>query len=794
VVETTQTRPARGPSAEQDRATPARLRSPSWRARFDETPADVSSPSADLRLTAALLAVMVALSVALVGLISGAAWWWQLMLAYVVVLGVAAGSRALRLPRALAPVLSIVALLFLVTALFAPQTALLGVIPTPATVSDFAELIARARVSFYNQGVPADPLPEFLFLIVSVGGVIAWVSDLVAVVLRRPALVGVVVVAALLAPASLLDGGISPLAIILCLAAYLLLLRVDVRARRGTGGELAASLSIAAGAIVVALVIGTTAPGFQQVGRQAIPASGVLFGQGVSTLVDLGSDLRRPVPVAVIDYTTSASSPGYLQMTTLDAFSGEVWRHTRSQSTFFSSSTSIDEVPGLGKDVKTSKVVTDVQVHNMTSRWLPAPYPVANVQGLDGSWAWERNDLTISGLTATTVDQQYTVTSRAVKPTAKQLRSAGTDYPKSVQDDLAVPRDAPGIIRATALSVTAGATTPYDMAVALQSYFHDGDFRYSLDAPKDGGYDNDTAGTIATFLQKKAGYCVHFAAAMTFMARELGIPARIAVGYLPGNVTASSGSTTQYQVTSDDLHAWPELYFPGVGWIPFEPTVGRGSIPDYSASTASTPVPTDTSSAGAAAGARRVLPTDQPLGDDSAAGSPTAAFSSSSSIAAVALIIVALLMAPAVLRRRMRTKRLATLRQGGGTASMAWAELRGSVLDLGLAAPPTETPRAFAERLRATWQDAAGSSPDAEAREAASVAVAELVDAVEQERFGPPGGAWADPALADDVVTVVSALAATAGLARRVRAVLVPVSLLEGRLRAADRAGAGARA
>jgi hypothetical protein len=281
---------------------------------------------------------------------------------------------------------------------------------------------------------------------------------------------------------------------------------------------------------------------------------------------------------------------------------------------------------------------------------------------------------------------------------------------------------------------------------------------------------------------------------MTFMARELGIPARIAVGYLPGNVTASSGSTTQYQVTSDDLHAWPELYFPGVGWMPFEPTVGRGTIPDYSATTASTPVPTDTSSAGAAAGARRVLPTDQPLGDDSAAGSPTAAFSSSSSIAAVALVIVALLMAPAVLRRRMRTKRLATLRQGGGTASMAWAELRGSVLDLGLAAPPTETPRAFAERLRATWQDAAGSSPDAAAREAASVAIAELVDAVEQERFGPSGGAWADPALADDVVTVVSALAATAGLARRVRAVLVPVSLLEGRLRAADRTGAGVRA
>lgn len=761
------------------------------RARFDDAPA-VSPRLAGLRLSGALLALMVALAVALIGLISGAQWWWELLLAFVVVLGVAAGCRALALPRALAPVLALVALVLLVTALFAPHTAIFGVVPTPSTVSEFVDLVTRARVSFYNQGVPADPLPEFLFLLVAVGGVIAWTSDLIAVVLHKPALVGIVVVAALLAPASLLDGGISPMALILCLAAYLLLLRVDVRTRRGTGGEIAASLSIAAGAIVVALVIGTTAPGFQQVGRQAIPASGVLFGQGVSPLVDLGSDLRRPVPVTVIDYTTSSSSPGYLQMTTLDAFSGEVWRHTRSQSTFFSSSTAIGKVPGLSKDVKTSKVVTDVQVHNMTSRWLPAPYPVATVEGLDGSWAWERNDLTISGLTATTVDQQYTVTTRSVRPTAKQLRSAGTDYPQSVQDDLTVPRDAPAVIRATALSVTAGATTPYDMAVALQSYFHDGDFRYSLDAPKDGGYDSDTPGTIATFLEQKAGYCVHFAAAMTFMARELGIPARIAVGYLPGDVTGSSGSTTQYQVTSDDLHAWPELYFPGVGWTPFEPTVGRGTIPDYSTSAAATPVPTDTSSAGAAGGARRVLPTDQPIGNDSAAGATTAAFSSSSSVAAVALIIVALLLTPAVLRRRMRTRRLATLRQGGGTASLAWAELRSSVLDLGLAAPPTETPRSFAERVRSTWQEAAGSAPDAEAREAASLA--ELVDAIEQERFGPPGGRWADPALADDVVAVVSALAATAGLARRVRAVIVPVSLLEGRLRAPDAARAGARA
>lgn len=739
---------------------------------------------ADIRMSGALLVLMTVLSIALIGLISGATWWWQLMVAVIVALGVPAGCRALGLPRPLAPVLSLVGLALVLTAMFAPQSAVLGFLPTPSTVSEFGDLVARSRASVYNQGVPAEPLPEFLFLIATAGGGIAWACDLVGIVLRKPALVGLVVAAALITPAALLDDGISPMALVLCLLAYLLVLRVDVRARRGSGAEIATSLSIAAGSVVVALVIGTTAPGFQQIGRQSIPAAGVLFGQGVNTLIDLGADLRRPAPVAVIDYSTTASSPGYLQMTTLDAFSGEVWRHSRSKSTFFSESTSLGAVPGLSKDVKTSKVTSVVQVHNMTSQWLPAPYPVSKVEGLAGSWAWERDDLTISGLTTTTADQQYTLTSRAVEPTAKQLRAAGISYPDSVQDDLRVPADAPAIIRRTALSVTAGATTPYDMAIALQSYFHDGEFRYSLDAPKNGGYDGDTPGTIATFLKQKSGYCVHFAAAMTLMARELGIPARIGVGYLPGAQTGSSGSTTTYQVTSDDLHAWPELYFPGVGWVQFEPTVGRGTVPDYSSGAAAPAAAAGTPTSGATSGARNPLPSDRPVSQGGGSGTTTAPFSSSSSVAAVALLIVAVALAPAVVRRRMRARRLAVLRQGGGKASVAWTELRASALDLGIAVPPTETPRSFAERLRRTWEDPPGGAPDAQRREAATAAVAELVGAVEQERFGPPDGRWADPALADGLLTVVGALSAAAGLARRARALLVPVSLFEGRLRA----------
>ena len=762
---------------------------PSWRGGDPTDDATITSSRAgragDLRLGLALLGVMVALTIALGGLISGAQWWLELILTSVVVLGVATACRLARLPRAVAPIAAFLALLFLVTALFAPGAALFGFIPLPDTFVEFAQLMRQARISFYSQGVPADPLPEFLFLLVASGGAIAFAADLLAVVLRRPAVVGILIVAALSAPAALLNGGISPLALVLCLVAYLLLLRADVLTTRSSAPETGASVAIAAGAIVVAVVIGTTAPGFQQIGRQAIPAAGVQFGEGVSPLIDLGADLRRPLPVTVINYTTTDPTPGYLQMTTLDMFSGAIWRHMRSTTTFFTSSTSISRVPGLSDTVKSSAVTTDVQIHNMTSDWLPAPYPVSRVTGLDGSWGWEQKDLTISGFTSTTVNQHYTVVSRELQPTARQLRSAGTDYPESVLNDLLVPSGSPSIIATTARRVTAGAATPYDKAVALQAYFHDGQFRYSLTAPKDGGYDGDTPGTIATFLEKKSGYCVHFAAAMTFMARELGIPARIAVGYLPGTQTGVAGSKATYSVSSDDLHAWPELYFPGIGWVPFEPTVGRGTVPDYQSSPTTTAAPDSTATSTAAAGKSLKLNTDVPASTGVIDDPATTAISSGTSVAAIALVVLALLLAPAIVRRRIRARRLTSVRDGGGQVRTAWMELRASCIDLGLAVPPTETPRVFAERLRRTWEQAPPGASGATARAAASDALHELIDAVERDRFAPGTGGYADPRLADEVATVVAALAATAGWARRARAMVAPASLFERRTRSA---------
>ena len=107
-----------------------------------------------------------------------------------------------------------------------------------------------------------------------------------------------------------------------------------------------------------------------------------------------------------------------------------------------------------------------------------------------------------------------------------------------------------------------------------------------------GGYDGNGLSVLADFLTLKSGYCIHFASAMAVMARLEGIPSRIAVGYAPGRSTGATvavpgqGPLPEYEVDARDAHAWPELYFQGVGWVPFEPTPSRGVVPAYAAEAA----------------------------------------------------------------------------------------------------------------------------------------------------------------------------------------------------------------
>jgi hypothetical protein len=124
-------------------------------------------------------------------------------------------------------------------------------------------------------------------------------------------------------------------------------------------------------------------------------------------------------------------------------------------------------------------------------------------------------------------------------------------------------------VRNTAQAITAGAGTPYDRAHALEQFFLDPaqGFHYSLDV--DLGADAQSQNAITQFLKNRTGFCVQFASSFTAMARAVGLPARVAVGYTPGRYDSISGL---YRVTSEDAHAWGEVWLAGLGWTRFEPT------------------------------------------------------------------------------------------------------------------------------------------------------------------------------------------------------------------------------
>ena len=132
----------------------------------------------------------------------------------------------------------------------------------------------------------------------------------------------------------------------------------------------------------------------------------------------------------------------------------------------------------------------------------------------------------------------------------------------------------------------AGDDSDYDKVLAIQQHFHSDGFHYSTDVDV-----ADDADALLTFLtQTKAGFCQQYATAMAVMVRELGLPARVAVGYQAGTLQDDG----RYLVQTEDAHAWVEVFFEGYGWLQFEPTPGHGTHPNADPGTYLNPVKSST--------------------------------------------------------------------------------------------------------------------------------------------------------------------------------------------------------
>lgn len=765
---------------------------------MDPDPAPLSRAQR-LALTTASFLLLAVAAMALGPLLSGSGWWWLCAFIAAGTLYAGFGLRAVRTPPSLVPVLELGVLLLLLTLLFGGGTSIALIIPTQGTFETFGELMVGAQRTIEQQSVPALTVPPLSFALALGVGVLAVVVDILVQTVRMPALAAAPALVPILIPGFIIEAGAELPTLVLTAAAYLLLLRVDVRVRRrarlamgedpagrSTGqaatviapkrvpivSTLGASLGLAAVGLLAASVLAASTPSISTSLLLGSPSQGTLFARGVSPFIDLGRDLRRPEPRPAFHYLARDGDRPYFTLLSLDKFEGEVWGATERA---VDGDNTVDAMPrpeGLSSRVETSEHPIDVTIDEVRTTWLPVPYPTAAIEGLDGSWFWDDGTLTVRSVDTNTGGQRYRVTRLDVEPTPGQLRTAD-DAPEEFAPFLQLPDDLPQIIVDTATTLTSGMPSKYDAAVAIQAYLRGVEFDYSTEAPVEEGYDGGGFDVIAKFLETKAGYCVHFASTMAVLAREVGIPARISIGYTQGSPTEERIDGVQrIEVDSHDLHAWPELYFEGVGWVPFEPTPGRGTVPDYSRPNAGEEqgpnVPNPAAATPGASG-RPDLDPDRGL-----AGQEGGAFGAAGDLwlrgGAALLVALVLLVTPAAFRMSQRLTRLGRMRRGERAADAAWDELVATARDLGGGGGEAETPRAFAGRM--------GARPAFEGDAAARAALLRLRDAVERERYGPAGRTLG-PGIAEDLLTTRAALLADASGAERVRATLMPRSLFD---------------
>ncbi|WP_431805442.1 transglutaminaseTgpA domain-containing protein [Microbacterium paraoxydans] len=640
------------------------------------------------------------------------------------------------------------------TLLLAGDTAVLGVVPTATTIAVFERLGAAAWEQIVFGSAPLDASAGLAAALGAGFAIVAILLD--HLVAQRSAVLATVLIGVIGAVPMIVTFGDPNVVWFVALAITALLL-FRVTAQRDASSPRRSSISIATG-------VGAAAVAATLILAPALPVAPTMAGTGVGVTVDaslrLGDDLRQPNPVEVLTLATDADTAPYLRLTTLSRFDGRVWQPDRgdlqSQADGFGE-------PEWGEGIATEDATTSIRILRMSSSWLPVPYPATDVSGLNASWRVAPENRTLFSRRSDAAGNDYTVSSTRVTPTLEQIRAV--DAASRLRDPDAEDVELPEIISELASEVTADEDTDYDRLVTLQNWFR-AQFSYSLETPVEEGFDGTGADAVARFLEERSGYCVHFAGAFALMAESLDMRVRIVVGYLPGSLTDEKrGDESIFSVTSDQLHSWPEVLFPGIGWVAFEPTASLGVPTAFRAGVAQ---------GGTTGGVTEPVPTTAPQtqetqgpevdrGDTGAESSGAGELRrlDPTPVTLITAAIVVVLLLPWLVRlteRRLRLRRAAR-----GDAAAAWAELRDTLLDLALPVSDADSPRARA----------AGLVRD---RGADAAALQHLTSAVERANYARPGIAETED-LAEPLRAVLSSLQRSVDGPARVRARLLPRSL-----------------
>ncbi len=675
------------------------------------------------------LAILAA-TIAIPPMISGDTWFWQTVEVVMVIWLVGVGARLARVPAVAAIVLQVVGASVALTALFTTG-GIGGVIPNGAVIGEAGDLLTGAWDQIRTTVSPAPASVELTFLICLSVGTTALIVDILIAVCRAPALVALPLLCVYSVPASI-DLSMLPweaFAAPAMLYALLLVASGLTGRRLGAGAGLAQVLNgvaLAAVATVISLVVAGSVTGVGTAGRLPRSTAGPSTGIGLSPFATLEGSLQRSDPVDMVR-VTGLTEPKYLRKVGLQQWTeGKGW--------------SIDQLTeGQMPDTPLTAAQQPVTVTALAYHddFLLVYNGTTQVNGAGPGWFYD------SALQAVHRDESvtpapYQIDAPSAAPTADQLRADTTRSGGLLTET----GDLPPEVVALATTVTAGATTSFDKADALRKYFTDpaNGFTYSLTVPP--GTSGDP---LVDFLTNKQGFCEQYASAMGIMLRAVGVPARVAIGFTQGTKQADGS----YLISSNDAHAWVEVFFDSSGWVQFDPTpLGggqggqQGFVGDAGGATSSAPLPSDDVPTGG-------LAVDEPTGRG---GEPTALTSQDAGGAGsnngtlgvapgwwVTLAVLALIAAaaagPTVARRRRRDRRLAEADAGGsGAAAAAWREVEDLAVDHGIGLNPAESARSTANRLaKATHLSERGR-----------LELRELVTAVERGWYaggGAPSGA-----------------------------------------------------
>jgi transglutaminase-like putative cysteine protease len=633
-------------------------------------------------------------------------------------------ARRRRIGLALTSGLAAVGIVVLCGWLFFFDTTRL-LIPTPATLDAARAALHSSWSAFQEVVAPTPPQPGFL-LAASVGVFFAvFLADWAAFRLWAPieALVPTLTLFVFTALVGSTRGQVPTMALYLTAAlVFVLEHRVAQRERsttwlvnqveQGSSWLLRTGVVLVAVAVLAGMVISPNLPGARDPGiiswrgDRAGPSSRVT----ISPLVDIRTRLVDNGDVEL--FTVVSPARAYWRLTSLDTFDGQIWK---SSGRFASVDGRLPDAraSSLSDPGTSGEVEQRFDISALSALWLPAASrPVAiDAPTTRIRFQKETSTLIVDTNVPTSDGQAYTVKSVLPTFTPDQLRGASPEIPRAIADqDLGLP-DALSIkVKATALQVAGGATTAYDRAMALQTYFREtGGFVYDLDVPA--GH-SDSA--IDDFLTGRRGYCEQFAGTYAAMARSIGLPARVAVGFTPGITDPSNPE--RFVVKGEHAHAWPEVYLGDFGWVPFEPTPGRGA-PNAESYTrvaesqfepnGARPTTTSTTLASSSSTAPGGLPAGGDRnGEQRVAsagggdGSNRALWPRRLAAGAMTLLVLAalyLVVVPSTLAWRRRRRRARAL-DASARVQVAWLESEEALAAAGQVRQPAETSREFAWR------------------------------------------------------------------------------------------------